>query len=161
VKEEFFVSKYHEDADINGYIIDTKYFNGYPSDDYVADKFHLSIDEYRKILDCFGAFTFEGEKYFELKENAQKALDYLLMCTNNTHPKEETNINLYDYIYQGNYKICFENPKENEEWISGKIQNFNPNTNVVILDEAKSNLYIIPYSKIRWMLPNKQNSSNL
>lgn len=58
-------------------------------------------------------------------------------------------------ISGNNYVICFIEPyKKCEKIIYGEIQNFNPSGNVVFYDKKYFNLYIIPYSSIKWMLPN-------
>lgn len=64
--------------------------------------------------------------------------------------------NINEVIYNNSYKICFIEPyKEDIECvIYGKIQNFNPTGNVVIFVEDKFTLYIIPYTSIKWMIPN-------
>lgn len=64
-------------------------------------------------------------------------------------------LKINESIYNNNYKVCFIEPyKSDETIIYGKIQNFNPSNNIVVFVEEKSNLYIIPYTSIKWMIPN-------
>jgi len=68
-------------------------------------------------------------------------------------------MNFNESIVGNNYKVCFNNPSKEdmERIIYGKIQDFNPSSNVVVYVErlgATQGLYIIPYNCIKWMMPN-------
>ena len=52
------------------------------------------------------------------------------------------------------YRICYEEEKGHEQWITGLLINYSSG-NIDLYDYKKEAIYHIPYPNIRWMIPIK------
>lgn len=57
-----------------------------------------------------------------------------------------------------NYKIVYEIEKDIERHVTGRLLNYNGG-NVVLLNEDKNELYHIPFSGLKWLLPAKEKNA--
>ena len=53
------------------------------------------------------------------------------------------------------YKVCDETEKGLEQWVIAKLVNYYWG-NVVLYDDNKNEIYNIPYSGLKWILPCKE-----
>ena len=53
------------------------------------------------------------------------------------------------------YKVCYETEKGLEQWVIANLVNYYWG-NVVLYDDNKNEIYNIPYSGLKWILPCKE-----
>lgn len=61
---------------------------------------------------------------------------------------------IFEKITGKNYNVCYSVEKGYEQWVKGKLINYNSG-NIDLYDTKKEAMYHIPYSGVRWMIPIK------